>query len=113
MEINWYVVVGILTRIIVLAGIAIVVLPQQIHELRRPRSDMTVYRWLLLIASLGFIVFSVLPITYQAIRLDSPSEFSLLNLASMSGNLSIAVIAVPHIIFYILVKRSRKRKIEP
>lgn len=107
MEINWYVLIGIIARLVVLVGIAVVVLPQQIREVRK--HDMKVYRWLLLVMSLGFIALSILPFSYQATRLDTPSDFTLQNLASVSGNLALVAMGGPYIIFYMLAKRTNKR----
>jgi len=105
---NWYVFFGILSRLILIIGFLSIVLPQQIRAIRKSDADK-VYRWLLLFSSVGFLIFSVLPVNYQLIRLDSPSEFNLLNIASLSGNLSILLLGSPIIIFYYLVRRASKR----
>lgn len=112
MDFNWYVFFGLLSRLVLIIGVLAIVMPQQMRELKKYKTDR-VYRWLLLTMSMGFIVFSVLPISYQSVRLDSPSEFNLLNLASLSGNLAVLFIGGPYIIFYSLVKRSRRRTMEP
>lgn len=108
MDFNWFVFFGMMSRLILIIGFLLIVLPQQIREYRIYR-DGKVYRWLLIISSIGFLLFSILPVNYQLIRLDSPSEFSLLNLASLSGNTAILCLGLPTIIFYALVRRAKKR----
>lgn len=111
MDFNWYVFFGMVSRLILIIGFIFVVLPQQIRDLKTSHAAK-IFRWLLIISSMGFLAFSVLPISYQTIRLDSPSEFSLLNVASLSGNLAILFLGLPIIIFYWLVKRTKKRTLK-
>lgn len=109
MEVNVYVLIGMLIRLFIVVAISVIVLPQQIHELLTKRNERLL-RWLGIVSSCGFILFSVLPVMYQNIRLDTPGEFNLLNIASVSGNFSILMLALPIIVSYYLIKRRANKK---
>lgn len=105
---NWYVFFGIVSRLILILGFLLIVVPQQLRAFKESEAGK-VYQWLMFLSSMGFLLFSVLPVNYQLIRLDSPGEFSLINIASLSGNLAILFIGLPIILFYALVRRGNKR----
>lgn len=107
MEVNLYVVFGVLCRIVSVLLIALIVVPIQLREFRVGRDSLMVYRWLLFGMSLAFISLSVIPVIYQVGRIDSQTELDLQNLASVSGNLAVLVLSSLYSAIYILANRRK------
>lgn len=91
------------------------VFPKNLREVRRGRSEYTVLRWVIFNVTLSMILFSVIPIAYQAVRLTEPtphmdlfraltsSSWVLLVLSFMVGWVSV------HAASDMLIRRARRQ----
>ncbi len=107
MDVNHYIVIGIICRLASILMLLAIVIPRQLREFEQPRDEVSIYRWLLFGMSLSFISLSIFPFVYQVGQVDSPAVFNLQNLASVSSNLSVLVLVSLFTTIYLLV---RKRK---
>lgn len=93
-DLNIYVLIGLIIRIVAIGYIVLYIVPKQFFEVLRPRNWLTGLRWKILFFLLFIVLTAVPSLTYQGTRLHSVSVNSLQNLSSVTGNLSYLGLAV-------------------
>lgn len=88
MDINPYVLVGFILRVVGLGLLVVFVIPQQIREVKRPRNEFTPLRKLLLVFAVAYSTLSALILAYILTRLTTDATYSLQNVASVFGGLT-------------------------
>lgn len=100
--INWYVIIGLILRIMAIVSLVIFVVPIQLRELKRPaREALVVYmRWTLFFMVSVFIALNVFPISYQVSRIHSSGIFNLQNVSSVATNVGLVALTTGFVLLY-------------
>lgn len=109
--INYYVLAGLMLRVLSILLLVVYVAPIQFKELKRPaRDNLVVYvRWTLFATVVLYISQQILPISYQITLLHSDSIFNLRNIATVTSNLGVLALACCLALLYKLANLLAKR----
>lgn len=87
-NVNVYILIGFIIRLIALAVLVFYIVPRQFIEVLRPRDWLTGLRWQILLLFVLSIIASIPPLIYQLLRLNEVDSEILRNVATITGNLS-------------------------
>lgn len=101
MEINGYVLVGLILKLATIVALAVFVIPKQWRELNKPHSTITWLRELLFAAITTYLVTRLFPFTYSATyRLFSEPAFDLQNVATVMSDFGNLIFALCFVLIY-------------
>lgn len=101
MEINGYIVLGLILKTATILSLAIFVVPKQWRELNKPHSTITWLRELLFAAITIYIVTRLFPFAYSATyRLFTTPAFDLQNVATVASDLGNLIFALCFVLIY-------------
>lgn len=107
MEYNLFVAYALITRVAAILLLIIFVLPVQWTELNRQLTNKRTFNsdyWklalTLILVVMSTVAFSIIPITYQLSRLDSPGIVSLQNWSSFLTNTVILMQSIGWVLIY-------------
>lgn len=111
MEYNLFIIYALITRVAAIVLLLSFVLPTQWVELNRQWNQRSIFNgeyWrlalTLILIVLSTVAFSIIPISYQATRLETPSELNLQNWSSFFTNTIILLQSIGWVLIY---KRKR------
>lgn len=110
---NYFVVAGLILRVLSILLLVVYVAPMQLRELKRPNRDsLVVYvRWTLFAAVLIFLSQQIVPISYQITLIHTSNVFTQRNLATVTSNFGVLALACCLALLYkfsdMLAKRNR------
>lgn len=110
--INWYVLFGLIVKLITMIALLIYVVPIQHRELKRPVVDKRIFfaRWTLFFMVAVFETLNVPSISYQISRLHTAPLFNLRNVSSVTTNIGVAALGFGFIVLYVLAGRLARKK---
>lgn len=98
MDINLYVLAGILMRIVGIFMLVTLVVPKQYVETQRPRNEFTYLRWLLFAFVVLYLTLNTFPLIYtfnERLFSSSVSDFqNITSLVANSSNLTLTIVLV-------------------
>lgn len=114
-NVNGFALALLLVLILLDVVLALYVFPKNLREIRKEKNEYTPLRWIIFNVTMSIMLFSIIPIAYQATRLDIPSEHIDLFRALSSSSWVLLVLSFMvgwvsvHAASDILIRRSKRK----